>query len=61
MNTSMSQNQSDSNGGARLSFYVIPVLVILHVLVIFKLFMKHRHHMEPIHIYEFLGCVQMAT
>ena len=53
MNTSMSQNQSDSNGGARLSFYVIPVLVILHVLVIFKLFMKHRHHMEPIHIYEF--------
>ena len=53
MNTSMSQTQSDSNGGARLSFYVIPVLVILHVLVIFKLFMKHRHHMEPIHIYEF--------
>ena len=52
MNTSMSQTQSDSNG-ARLSFYVIPVLVILHVLVIFKLFMKHRHHMEPIHIYEF--------
>ena len=49
----MSQTQSDSNGGARLSFYVIPVLVILHVLVIFKLFMKHRHHMEPIHIYEF--------
>ena len=51
--TSLSQNQTVSNGEARPSFYVNPVLISLYVFVIVKLFIKHRHHLEPIHVYEF--------
>ena len=53
MNTTLSQNQSESNGGTWHGFYVLPVLISLHLVVIFKLFRRHRHHTEPIHIYEF--------
>ena len=51
--TSLSQNQTVSSGEARPSFYVNPVLISLYVFVIVKLFIKHRHHLEPIHVYEF--------
>ena len=53
MNRTFLQNQSISKEILRLSFYVIPVLISLHVFVIVKLYIKHRHHIEPIHIYEF--------
>ena len=51
--TSLSQNQTVSNGEARPSFYVNPILICLYVFVIVKLFIRHRHHLEPIHVYEF--------
>lgn len=51
--TYLSQNQTISNGEARPSFYVNPILICLYVFVIVKLFIRHRHHLEPIHVYEF--------
>ena len=53
MNRTFLQNQSISKENLWLSFYVIPVLISLHVFVIVKLYIKHKHHIEPIHIYEF--------
>ena len=53
-NTPFSQSQSSSNENLKLvSFpFVSLVLISLYVYVIVKLFIKHRHHLEPIHIYE---------
>ena len=53
-NTSYLQSPSISNESLQLfSFpFVSTVLIILYVFVIVKLFNKHKHHLEPIHIYE---------
>ena len=53
-NTPFSQSQSSSNENLKLvSFpFVSLVLISLYVYVIVKLFIKHKHHLEPIHIYE---------
>ena len=52
-NTSFLQSQSSSNENIILSVpYVSLFLITLYVFVIVKLFNKHRHNLEPIHIYE---------
>ena len=48
-------------GQRNLSFFVIPILFSLHVIVIVKLFLKHRHSLEPIHIFEFSILTDMTV
>ena len=52
--TTFLQSQSSSNEDLRLLPFpfVSLVLISLYVFVIVKLFIKHRHHLEPVHIYE---------
>ena len=54
-NTSLLESQSSSNEDLRiLPFLALAtVLISLYIFVIVKLFIKHKHHLEPIHIYEF--------
>ena len=59
--TPLSQNQTVSNGETRLSFYVNPIQIGLYVFVITKLFIRHRHHLEPIHVYEFNILIDMTV
>ena len=56
-NTSFLQSHSSSNENLMMFFsvpfpFVSLFLVTLYVYVIVKLFIKHKHNLEPLHIYE---------